>query len=67
MRSNMSFKTIEQGAATGVFLASNESVLGVSGEYFVNCSIGKPSSIAHDSNLAVNLWENSEKIIARLK
>jgi len=65
MKAAYGFKTIEQGAATGVFLATHPSVENVSGEYFSNCKIGSPSALAQDDNLAKHLWEVTEKLVAR--
>ncbi|XP_024174920.1 short-chain dehydrogenase TIC 32, chloroplastic isoform X2 [Rosa chinensis] len=52
-------KTIQQGAATTCFLALNPQVKGVSGEYYVDCNIAKPSSQANDADLAKRLWDFS--------
>ncbi|XP_062029496.1 short-chain dehydrogenase TIC 32, chloroplastic-like [Rosa rugosa] len=49
-------KTTQQGAATTCFVALNPQVKGVSGEYFVDCNIAKPSSQAKDADLARRLW-----------
>lgn len=48
-----------QGAATTCFLALHPQVKGVSGEYFVDCNIAKPSSLAKDADLAKRLWDFS--------
>ncbi|KAK9927172.1 hypothetical protein M0R45_024371 [Rubus argutus] len=52
-------KTIQQGAATTCFLALHPQVKGISGEYFVDCNIAKPSSQANDADLAKRLWDFS--------
>jgi NAD(P)-dependent dehydrogenase (short-subunit alcohol dehydrogenase family) len=55
--------TPEQGARTGVYLASSPEVNGVSGEYFANCRRKKPRSFAHDEAAARRLWEVSERFV----
>ncbi|XP_022868248.1 short-chain dehydrogenase TIC 32, chloroplastic-like [Olea europaea var. sylvestris] len=52
-------KNIPQGAATTCYVALHPQVKGVSGEYFVDSNIGKPSSLASDAELAKKLWEFS--------
>ncbi|CAA3002588.1 Hypothetical predicted protein [Olea europaea subsp. europaea] len=52
-------KHIPQGAATTCYVALHPQVKGVSGEYFVDSNIGKPSSLASDAELAKKLWEFS--------
>ena len=55
-------KTSAQGAQTSVYLASSPEVEGVTGEYFENCRLKKPSSRARDDEQAKRLWEMSEKL-----
>ncbi|KAF3549182.1 hypothetical protein DY000_02009841 [Brassica cretica] len=55
-------KTIPQGAATTCYLASSPQVAGVTGEYFRNCNITKPSSFGQDSELAKKVWDFSTKL-----
>ncbi|KAL3499329.1 hypothetical protein ACH5RR_038422 [Cinchona calisaya] len=52
-------KNIEQGAAPPCYLALNPQVEGVSGEYFSDFDIGKPSALGKDSELAKKLWDFS--------
>ncbi|KAK9927173.1 hypothetical protein M0R45_024372 [Rubus argutus] len=52
-------KTIQQGAATTCFVALHPQVKGVSGEYFADCNIDKPSAQAKDEDLATKLWDFS--------
>jgi len=40
--------------------------LGVSGEYFADCNIAKSSALSRDGALAARLWEESERIVAKL-
>ena len=64
--SAIALKTISQGAATQVFVATNPSVADVSGEYFVDCAVAKTSAFGQDAQLAAELWEKTEKIVANL-
>lgn len=59
-------KTIPQGAATEVFVATHPSLAGVSGEYFADCNVFKSSKESRDAELAKRLWTVSEEIVARL-
>ncbi|XVE64821.1 hypothetical protein DITRI_Ditri07aG0132600 [Diplodiscus trichospermus] len=52
-------KSIPQGAATTCYVALHPQVKGVSGEYFLDSNIGKPSSKATDADLAKRLWDFS--------
>lgn len=55
-----------QGAATQVFLATNPSVAGVTGQYFSHSQRAEPEPIANDAALAARLWQESERIVAGL-
>ena len=57
------FQTPEQGARTAVFLATDDSVADVSGEYFYKCKIANSSKRSKDMELAKELFEFSEKLI----
>ncbi|MFS8003477.1 putative very-long-chain 3-oxoacyl-CoA reductase [Helianthus anomalus] len=52
-------KELSQGAATTCYLALNPQVKGVTGEFFVDSNLAKPSSRAKDQELAKELWEFS--------
>ncbi|XP_021895336.1 short-chain dehydrogenase TIC 32, chloroplastic-like [Carica papaya] len=52
-------KNAQQGAATTCYVALNPQVKGVSGEYFSDSNIAKPSSQAKDAELAKRLWDFS--------
>ena len=58
------FKTIPQGAATQVYVATHPAVEGVSGEYFYDCNIKGSSRLGRDAALAKALWARSEEIAA---
>eukprot|EP00245_Coleochaete_scutata_P004991 TRINITY_DN18157_c0_g1_i1.p1 TRINITY_DN18157_c0_g1~~TRINITY_DN18157_c0_g1_i1.p1 ORF type:complete len:314 (+),score=50.10 TRINITY_DN18157_c0_g1_i1:394-1335(+) len=57
-------KTIPQGAATQVYVATNPAVAGATGEYFNNCQVEDGSPQSQDPSLALKLWEISEKMVA---
>ena len=57
------FQTPEQGARTAVFLATDDSVADVSGEYIYKCKIAKSSKRSKDMELAKELFEFSNKLI----
>ena len=57
------FLTPEQGAKTAVFLATDESVKDISGEYFYKCKIAKSSKRSKDMELAKKLYEFSENLV----
>jgi WW domain-containing oxidoreductase len=59
-------KTVPQGAATEVYVATNPSLDGVSGEYFADCNVAKARPDTNDTALAQKLWEVSEQIVAGL-
>jgi len=53
-----------KGAETSIFLASSPDVSEVTGGYFVNKRLVRPSRPARDDHLARWLWEESERLIA---
>lgn len=57
------FLTPEQGARTAVFLATDESVKDISGEYFYKCKIAESSKRSKDMELAKKLYEFSENLV----
>lgn len=62
----VAMKTVPQGAATQVFVATHPSVAGVSGTYFADCNVAAPRRDAGDPELARKLWQVSEEIVAKL-
>ncbi len=56
-------KTVAQGAATQVFVASHPSLAGVNEKYFSDCNEKKSSRYGRDSALAATLWEKTHGII----
>lgn len=59
------FQTPAEGARTAVFLATDESVKEITGEYFYKCKITKSSKCSHDMEAAARLWELSERMVGQ--
>lgn len=57
------FMTPEKGARTSVFLASDPSVEGVSGRYYVKSREARVSAAARDDALAERLWKLSSEMV----
>jgi len=57
-------RSIEQGAATQVYLAVHPECEGVTGEYFADCKVAKPSAHARNLELAEQLRRVSDRAIA---
>jgi WW domain-containing oxidoreductase len=57
-------KSVPQGAATQTLLAGSPLVDGISGEYWVDCQIGKGSPFLNDRAMAERLWTVTEGIVA---
>jgi NAD(P)-dependent dehydrogenase (short-subunit alcohol dehydrogenase family) len=55
-------KSIPQGAATQVYVATNPALVSVSGKYFVDCNPANPRADTEDLATAKRLWEVSEQI-----
>ena len=62
----LALKTVPQGAATEVYVATSPAAASISGEYFADCNVARPRKDATDAELAKKLWEVSEKIVAEL-
>jgi NAD(P)-dependent dehydrogenase (short-subunit alcohol dehydrogenase family) len=69
----VSWKTVEQGAATSVLLASSPLLDGVSGRYFEDCNEAEPhrpgvrrgvAAYALDADKAARLWQVSIDMLA---
>lgn len=59
-------KSVAQGAATQVYVATHPGLAGVSGEYFADCNVATPRVDALSAATAKQLWEVSEQIVAKL-
>ena len=69
------FKTPEQGASTSAWAATSPQLKGRGGMYLEDCSVGQPAEPSHrasgysphiaDAELALRLWDVSEKMLAK--
>jgi WW domain-containing oxidoreductase len=59
-------KSTAQGAATQVYVATNQKLAAVSGKYFVDCNVAESTAISRDAALAARLWDESERIAKAL-
>ncbi len=57
------FQTPEEGAKTAIFLATDDSVKNISGEYFYKCKVAKSSMRSKDIRLARKLSVFSKNLI----
>lgn len=58
------FQTPAEGARTAIFLATDESVKDITGEYFYRCRIANSSRRSKDMELAKRLYEFSEQLVS---
>jgi WW domain-containing oxidoreductase len=58
----IALKTVPQGAATQVYVASSPALATVSGKYFADCNIANPRPDAEDPATSKLLWKISEQI-----
>lgn len=59
-------KSPAEGAATETYLATHPDAAGSSGKYFADCQPAEPSAQGRDAGLAERLWDESERIVAKL-
>ncbi|KAL6642745.1 hypothetical protein ACP70R_020926 [Stipagrostis hirtigluma subsp. patula] len=57
-------RSVEQGAATTCYVSMHPQVKGISGKYFSDSNIAKPSSQASDAELAKKLWKFSLQTVS---
>lgn len=57
------WKNIPQGASTTSYVALHPNLQGVSGKYFADNNLEKPSKMATDEALAKKLWDFSEELV----
>lgn len=55
-------KSVEEGAATQTYLATNPALANVRGYYFDNCNIGEGTAFLTDDAMARQLWSVSEQL-----
>jgi NAD(P)-dependent dehydrogenase (short-subunit alcohol dehydrogenase family) len=58
----LALKTVEQGAATQVYVATHPALAHTSGQYFADCNVTQARPDSDDARLAERLWEVSEQI-----
>lgn len=59
-------KSIPQGAATQCYVAAHRGAAAITGEYFSDCNVARPSRLAQDDALAEKLWTKTEEIVAKI-
>ena len=59
-------KSIPQGAATQCYVAAHPIPAAITGQYFADCNLKRPSHYARDAELAKRLYEKTEEIVASL-
>lgn len=57
------FKSVEQGAATSVWVAVAPEMEGVGGEYCEDAAVSTPADYARDPAAAARLWTLSEELV----
>jgi NAD(P)-dependent dehydrogenase (short-subunit alcohol dehydrogenase family) len=67
IETNLGRQSVQQGAATEVYVAASPATATASGEYFADCNLAKSRRDADDAALAKKLWEVSERIVAELR
>jgi NAD(P)-dependent dehydrogenase (short-subunit alcohol dehydrogenase family) len=60
---NIAGASLEEGAATSVYLARSPDVAGVSGKYFISKRESAPSKFAENPEFRRAFWEASEKLV----
>ena len=62
---NLFHKTVEQGAATSVYVAIHPDLAGVTGLFFDNCNpviVNAPENYLYDEAMAARLWQESVEL-----
>jgi WW domain-containing oxidoreductase len=59
-------KSVPQGAATEVYVATHPAAASISGQYFADCNVAQARADADDPVTAKKLWEVSQAIVAQL-
>ena len=62
----IALKNVHEGSATQCYVATHPSLESVSGEFFADCNIQKPSRHARNEAMAERLYEVTEQIVAGL-
>ena len=53
----------QEGAETIIYLASDPTVTGITGQYFVKKMVAKSSAASHDATVSGRLWTLSEEMV----
>jgi NAD(P)-dependent dehydrogenase (short-subunit alcohol dehydrogenase family) len=53
-----------EGAKTCIFLASSPEVEGITGKFYVKCKPVNSSKESYDKDVALRLWDETEKLLA---
>lgn len=64
--SALAMKSVPEGAATQCYVAVHPSLAEVSGEYFADNNVARPSRHGCDETLAERLWSVTENIVGKL-
>jgi NAD(P)-dependent dehydrogenase (short-subunit alcohol dehydrogenase family) len=56
-------RSIAKGSRTSIYLCAAPEVATISGEYFADCKIAKPTSHGRDDAAARKLWDISERMV----
>lgn len=59
-------KSIPEGAATQTWAAVNPAAASITGEYLADCNVRASSALGQDRALATKVWEQTERLVARL-
>ncbi|MEZ4317617.1 MAG: SDR family NAD(P)-dependent oxidoreductase [Myxococcota bacterium] len=62
----VALKSVPQGSATELYVATHPDAGAHNGEYFADCNVAKPSANGRDAALAARLWDETEKWMAAL-
>ena len=65
IQKTISLKTVPQGTATQVLVATHPDLADIGGKYFSDCQIIEPIPQGEDDKLAEELWRLTEEIIER--
>ena len=60
---NLRALSVEEGAETGIYLATSPEVEGITGKYFFRCKSVPSSSYSYDEAVAKQLWTVSEEMM----
>jgi NAD(P)-dependent dehydrogenase (short-subunit alcohol dehydrogenase family) len=58
----LALKTVAQGAATQVYVATHSALANTSGQFFADCNVARARADTDDAQLAEQLWDVSERI-----